>query len=590
MPSLTSGASITGAGSGVSALVKSAATLQSQLEEAEDDTMAQNFADDHSDAGLQAYEAYLTPRITQLQTGGTGADILRATTLVGDANDAVKDNVSFNVQTENMQLNESGIADTVAGYQQKMNVISQEYSTLQASNPGDIDTLTTLESQYYSASQSMQSAQQTAATAATTLANASAGVSAANNEHVADSYATMIKQLNNEVESAGPAGTNTAIKNFLASPTGVKYVAGLQKMGVKVPAGAAPNYFDIVNAGVQGQIQAHTLSAQALAGSTDASAPYDANQQSNDASNLSTGITTTSTVAGDMSIGDLATAAANPGMYVPEENTDGTWTMKISNIIGSKVEGTTTDVNNNTVPNVVPIYSGKLSSSLSSAEAGQPVVKQLTNLGFTVLNSTQGVYMVQANNTKTKINPALPSYLQHLMSQKNNAFPIIPMADGTLRFTMPDKNGAPQIIQLATDSKGLTGAFNMTSGKPQAMGGEYGFDEAQNTLISSAAITRAQNTALVSTIKANATPPELQATQQKTVADLTTINPKAEPTPATTVPKVAAPKAAPAPAAPVKAAPTPSNTGSNVAERAATDVGHAAEAVGSAIGSAIGKL
>ena len=585
MPSLTSGASIMGAGSGVSALVKSASTLQYDIEEANDEAAENAFANDHSDTGLQTYEAYLAPRITQLQTMGTGSAIVHAQTLEDDAQNAVKSNVTYNIQQENIQLMATGDSGTVAGYQQKMNVIAQEYSTIQSTDPTATDELSTLESEYYSASQSMQSAQQTAATAATSLANTSDAVNAADNEHVADTYADMIKDLNNEVENAGPAGTNTAIKNWLASPTGKSYIAGLQTMGVTIPKGAAPNYFDLVNGAVQAQIQAHTLSAQALAGSTDASAPYDIEEQTQEAYALQNGMTTTSTIAGDMSITDIETAAANPAMYVSEENADGTWTMKVSTITGYKTEGTTTDVNGNKVPNVVPIYSGQLSSSLSSAEAGQAPVKQLQKLGFTVLSESGGGYMVQANTNKTKSTAALPSYMQRLMSTKNNAFYVVPKADGTIQFTMPDKNGAPQIIQIATDSKGLTGAFNMTSGKPQAMGGEYGFDEAQNSLVNAAAITRAHQTAIVNTIKANATPPELQATQQKAITQLTTLNPKAAPTPATSIPKVAAPKIAPAPTpAPAKAAPTPSNTGSNVVERAATDVGHAAESVVSDIG------
>jgi hypothetical protein len=471
-----------------SSLVKSATTLQNDLNSYNDEVQKVTFENSgYTDSSTQAYLTYLNSRVSSLQSSGTVTDQTKAVELQQEMVTAQHSNISYHIQQENIQLMSQGDSGTVAGYQSKMSVIASQYNT--AVSIGDTTLADSLESQYYSTSQSMQTAEQTAATAAQTLNNTAASTGAANNEHVATTLTDTLKELNNAMSEAGPNGANTAIQNWMKSSNITQTLTGL---GIKVPGGAAPNYFDIVSGVTQAIAQSHYLAAQAMQGSSDTSAPLDVQTYYNDYTNIMYGITKTDTLAGSMSLSDVQEAAANKNMYVASENGDGTWSYKISSITGYQTEGTTTNVNGQTVPNVVPEYSGLLSKTTADPKVVSNT-GPLAKLGFTVItqsgDSITNGYQVEASDK-------LPSYLQRLMPSKNATFYIQVNPKGNMQFVIPNSTGSDQIITLATDTKGLTGAFNVTNGKPQAIGGQYGFDESANTLISAATIVQTKNTAL----------------------------------------------------------------------------------------------
>lgn len=559
-------------------LVKSAATLQNEEAEYNDEIAKINWDNSgYTDAAFQEYQTYLQGRVGTLTSDGTPTDLTKAAEMTQDIVTATHSNISYHIQQDNIQVMSQGDGGTASGYLSKMNVIGAQYQT--AVSIGDTTLADSLESQYYSVSQSYQSALQTSATAATTLANAQDSTGAANNEHVATTLTDQLKQLNTALSEAGPNGTNTAIQNWMKSSN---VVATMKTLGVTVPGGAQPNYFDIVSGVTQAMANSHYQAYLALQGSTDASAPLDAQTYYQDAANLMGGVTKVSTMAGDMTLQDVQTASANPKMYVASENADGTWAYKQSSIVGYTTQGTTTNVNGQTVPNVVPEYSG----TLSKATANQSDVNSLQKLGFTVLtksgSSISNGYQVEANTNK------LPTYLQKLMPSKNATFYVQAMANGSYQFVLPNSSGASQIISLATDGTGKTGAFDTTSGKPQAMGGEYGFDESANSMINSAAITQTRNAALQKQVATQAQAAQAQASAEKAAAaGKTTLAPLSKaPAPAPLKAPAPAPLPAPkaAPNALQKAASAP-NTSGNVVERAATDVGHAVEGAIGAIGS-----
>ena len=534
MPSLTDNFKVGNASA--PSLIKSAATLQNELATYNDDAAKIAYENSgYTDDAYNTYTTYLQGRISTLSSSGTIPDLTKAQTMQQDLITATHSNISYHIQQANIQLMSSGDAGTAAGYQTKMNVIGQQYQT--ALSIGDTTLADSLESQYYSVSQSYQSALQTSATAATTLANAQASTNAANNEHVATTLSGEIKLLNNALAEAGPNGTNTAIKNWMKSSN---IQATMKSLGVNLPNGAQPNYFDIINGVTQAMATAHYNAYLALQGSSDASAPQDAQTEYTNSQNIMYGITKTPTLAGDMTLQDIQTAAANKNMYVASENPDGTWSYKVSNIVGYTTQGTTTNVNGQTVPNVVPVYSG----SLSKTTANSQTISQLQKMGFSMLTSSTGSV---ANGYQVQASKSLPTWLQKLLPSKNSTFYIQKMANGSMQFVVPNASGADQIISIATDSKGLTGGFNMTSGKPKSLGGEYGFDESANSIINSGAVVQARNAALQKQVAA------AQALKLTSGGVDAPVKPLLA---APAAPKPVAPKPAPLPAPTPQAAPT----------------------------------
>lgn len=567
-----------------SSLIKSAATLTNEMDAYNDEVAKVTWDNSgYTDAAFATYTQYLQSRVTTLSASDTPTDQTKAVEMQQDLVTAQHSNISYHIQQANIQIMSQGDGGTAQGYQDKMNVVGAQYQT--AVSIGDTTLADSLESQYYSLSQSYQNALTTAATASQTLSNASDSTNAANNEHVATTLQDQLKDLNNALSQAGPNGTQTAIQNWMKSSN---ITQTMQTLGVTVPGGAQPNYFDLVNGITQAMANSHYQAYLALQGSTDASAPMDAQTYYQDSYALVNGITKVSTLAGDMTMQDVQTASANKNMYVASENADGTWGYKISDIVGYTTQGTTTNVNNQTVPNVVPVYSG----TLAKGTGNQSTINQLQKMGFNVVtkssDSITNGYQVEATSN-------LPSYLKKLMPSKNASFYVQQMANGTYEFTIPNGTGAPQIISLATDNKNLTGAYNLTSGKPQAIGGQYGFDQSANSLINNAQVTASRNAALQKTIQNfNAqiptTPAAAAANAGAGAKTPSTVNPLKTVTPLTiptTKTPAAAPLPAPAPAKPnaLQTASKATNTASNPVERAATDVGHAVEGALGAIGS-----
>lgn len=553
-------------------LIKSAATLTNELDSYNDEEAKITFENSgYTDAAYQAYTSYLQGRVSTLSASDTVTDQTKAIGMQQDIVTATHSNISYHIQQANIQVMASDDGGTAQGYQTKMNVVGAQYQTAVAI--GDTTLADSLESQYYSLSQSYQNA-------LTTSSNSADALSAANGEHTATTLEDSLKDLNDALGEAGPAGTNTAIKNWISS-SGIE--KNLNAMGVQLPGGAAPNYFDIVSGITQAMANAHYNAATAMQGSSSEDAPMDVQTYYADYTNIMNGITSMPTLGGSMTLQAMQTAAANPNMYVASENADGTWSYKVSDIVGYTTKGTTTNVNNQVVPNVVPVYSGNLTKTYGN----QSTISKLQKMGFNVITTSSSSitngYQVEASNK-------LPSYLQKLMPSKNAAFYVQQMPNGTMQFVIPDSTGAPQIITLATDNKNLTGAFNTTTGKPTAVGGQYGFDESTNSLINAGEATQARTTALRNQINTVQAAKTAQAVAIKALAQgKPATAPIAKTPPPLALPKAPAPPLAKAagPAAPnalQKAAEAP-NKSSNPVERVATDVGHAAEGVVGAIGS-----
>lgn len=575
MPSLTDNFNV----GNVSApsLIKSAATLTNEMNAFNDEEAKITWENSgYTDAAYQAYTSYLQGRITTLSASDTPTDQTKAIEMQQEIVTSTHSNISYHIQQANIQVMASDDGGTAAGYQTKMTVVGQQYQT--AVSIGDTTLADSLESQYYSLSQSYQNALVTSATASQTLANASDSTNAANQEHVATTLQDELKDLNSALSEAGPNGTNTAIQNWMKSSN---ITQTMQTLGVTLPAGSSPNYFDIVNGITQAMSNAHYQAYLALQGSTDASAPMDAQTYYQDSYALVNGITKVDTLAGSMSMSDVQTAAANKNMYVASENADGTWSYKVSDIEGYTTQGTTTNVNGQTVPNVVPVYSGVVAKGTGN----QSTINQLQKMGFSVITKSSDSI---TNGYQVEASKSLPGWLQKLMPSKNASFYVQQMANGSYQFVVPDSNGASQIISIATDSKGLTGGYNMTDGKPQAIGGQYGFDESANSIINNAQITQSRNAAL-----------QKQVSVASTAKSLITLNPnvvdKVPSTPATPT----APKAAPLPAPKAQPQPTPQpaptvvdkTVAPTVVDKSSTptvvDTGGAAKAPGGALGSMI---
>lgn len=432
---------------GVSSLVKSASTLENELNTYNDTVQSLTFQNNPSDSNLSSYLDYLNSRITNLQSTGSITDATKALNLSQTMNTAVSKNTSFNIQNETIQVLSGNATST-----DKYNYIVSAYQ--RAAGIGDITLAQSLESQAYSLSQTIQYEAQQSSAAAETLAKSNAG----EQQSVATSLTDSLKQLNNDIKNSGESTMNTTISAWVKTNTGT-----LEQLGVKIPDGAAPNYFDLVNA-VGGAIyNAHVLASQA-------EQPYDpatAQTYMDQATALREGISTLPTLAGDLTAQQVQGAAANNAEYAYDQASGKLIQTKQTGFAGYDQNG-----------EPIPSYSGAVKQTVFLTPQETTTMTKL-GLNFTE-NTTgknagttgNGVEVQATNNTPAWLQKVLgPNGVSNLYSSKNG---LVFEADG--------QDGGKAYYTLATDSRGLVGLYqNNADGGVMALGGEYGFNGDANS-------------------------------------------------------------------------------------------------------------
>lgn len=458
MASLSSGLKL-GTGS-VSSLIKSANSLQTQLANYQDQTQAfeyQNSA--YTDDAFSSYSTYLNGRIKTLQGTGTLADASKALTLTKTLEAAMKSNVSASIQRENIQILSGN-----ASKQDKYNLISSQY--VRAVNNGDLTLAQSLESQAYSLSQSIQYDQQQAANAAATLASSSASKEASGEQHVATQLEVALKQFNQDYAASGQKGQQKALKDFVNSPVVQQQ---LKTLGVSLPKGATPNYFDVVEGVMHGIYQAHSLAALA-------EEPYnpDTAQTYADAANaIVTGEKKYGTLSGNLSLQDVqqASTALASGQLAYNATTGGFGTASIPTPQGATASGF----------KFVPNQGVQVQLSPNAFKAASPqLAAELNSLGLQYNPTTNG----QTQGEEVQVTSKSPDWLRKLVPVNTliNVFQVKnPTTGQNMIQFKADSSGGPgsSVYSIIQDASGKHALAEEGQQGSIIHGGDYGFNSSQ---------------------------------------------------------------------------------------------------------------
>lgn len=422
-----------------SSLIKSATSLATQMAVYEDNYQASVYAASaKDDASYGAYSDYLSSRIDVLRSSGSITDASKALSLSNSWRTATNSNISSTIQRENIQVMSGNATLT-----DKYNVVASEYA--RAASIGDMATAQSLESQAYSISQSIQYQAQQADAASKTLQEAAVSYQG----DVVDSLDNGLKELNSAAKNLSEADFNTYSQQFVK-----QNADAFQKIGVVLPDGAQPNYFDIVQGIVGAKYNALVLKAQA-------EAPINAVKAGNyaqDASFLNDGTTTISTLGGNLTLGELKQAASDPTMFAYNQTS-------------GKYERTTQTGYQVVDGQTLPTYSGIVSSKAASQFyfLSPTETAQLKSLGFNItakLNSDGSVGTgITAQYTGTG-----PDWVTKVFGKNGEAQFF--NQDGNLTFKV-----GSSFLTLGQDEKGLSGFLqHMPDGSIKGVGGAYGFD------------------------------------------------------------------------------------------------------------------
>lgn len=479
-----------------SSLVKSAATLENELNTYQDDIQAQQYAvSGHTDDALETYQQYLQGRITTLSSTGSITDATKAVTLTNTLTSAVNSNITAGIQRENIQVMAGNATPT-----DKLDLIQQEFT--RAVGIGDMTTAQSLESQAYSLSQTIQEQAQTAATAANTLT--AAGASQENN--VADQLTDKLKQLNVDAGAAGGSNLNTQLKSWvtanksqlLALATGPGVTQDQVNAIDKAVNSSQPSYQDIVAGVGQAIISAHY---QAYLSELPVD-PETAQNYLDSATNIANGSTKLDTLAGSLSMSDIQNWQANPSMFAPHENAN-TGQLEFTYDASGKMAGTTA------INGFKFDSQGNVTAAFTGSDVGQTLTKQqatqtsaaLNKLGFNFSGQNLTDATSMTNGITVQATDKIPKFLQPILAGQQNVTLQAYVTPQGIQLATINAQGKDNIYLVAQDSTGKQAVYKATgqyaNGNPifgkQTAAGDYGFNQNNNTLWKSSTSGNAAN-------------------------------------------------------------------------------------------------
>lgn len=495
MPSLTSSFNV-GSGS-ASSLVKAASTLTNQLNAYKDAQAKAAFEFDHSDASYQTYSSYLTDRISQLQSTGSIADATKAITMHDQLLQAQSSNASFNITNASI-----AVMDGQATPQDKLQVITDLFE--QSQQTGDVNLSQSLENKAYSLQQTIEQQAQTASDAAHTLAKAQGDKEGSATAAVATQIEQALFTINQGVKDYGFSAFNKSVKDQLDTPnpdTGQTPRQMMQALAentslpadqrdamLKVVNTSQPSYADMTVGMASAMGAYHQLAAQIYMSSGN----YSAYQTQIDAAQkIMDGTTLISTVAGNMSLQDMATYQANPDMYTPHQTyVNGRLQTTLTTNSLHSGENAITGMHFDENGHLTASFSGQQAGTqLSSGDAAK-YEKVLTSLGLS--HSTLKSADIR-NGIDVQVTDQSPGWLKNLFGDQLNQSVNMFIGPHGLEFGVQNADGSNTPYVIATDSKGLSGLFKGTNdGKgniqylPQQAAGQYGFNQKSNTVTQAA--------------------------------------------------------------------------------------------------------
>lgn len=430
-------------------LLRSAASTRAQLADYRDRLMSFQYSNSaYTDSAFNEYSTYLQGRIDDLMAAGGIPNISKALSLTESLRTAQKQNMSANIQRENIQIMAGNASLT-----DKYNLVAQQFTQAQAM--GDDTLAQQLMSQAYSISQSIQYQAQAASSASITLAKS-------NVTAVKDS----LSALNASLKGVGQKAFNSTIADWVSSNS-----SALAQLGVVIPKGAQPNYWDIVN-GVMGAEYNHYMTLATALAPTDPSGAYAAQLE---AQSLMNGGTSVSTLGGNLTAQQVQEAAANPAMFAYNEATS---KFELTKPTGLQYA---TDANGNPTSTVEPTYGGNLKQTifLSPTQLNQVNALGLNITGDAGSKKDANGKSIVANGVEVQATQNTPQWVRNILGE--NGITNLYATDRGLEFEADTETGKG-IYTIATDNKGLLGLFESApDGNYKTLGGQYGFSESQNS-------------------------------------------------------------------------------------------------------------
>lgn len=430
-----------------SSLVKSAATLQNQINTYNDDEAKIVFDNSaKTDADLATYQGYLQGRVTQLQGTGSVTDATKALTMGQDLISAQKSNISANVQRASIAV--------LAGngtLQDKYDAMVTGYNQLV--NVGDLSGAQTLEAQAYSLNQTIQTNAAAAATASATAASTLASAKQTNATNYIASMTDAIKTLNDNISQQGMGNFN---KQQQAN------ITQLEKSGVKLPQGAQSSYEDVVTSliGVKDPTTASGYNTgsmldmymNTLKGLTPGTSQY--NSVASSITNIENGTTKFAMYGKSLDYNQAITArdaaaAGNP-LYVPIEGANGQTGFKAAQDTGV-VWAKDQYGNDYQIQNTTAAKGASMSSDQKAA---------LTKAGFQVVGTSNGgteIQVTQANQHALNVKGTTVGTIFTVFATGTKANQFAFAANGSLYQMNVDNTGKTQLNQVnAPNAQGKT--------------------------------------------------------------------------------------------------------------------------------------
>lgn len=461
---------------GASALVKSAASLASQVNDYQDKLQALQWsASAQTPDDWASYQAYLDRRIGTLNGTGSLSNASKALSLTSTMQSAQRSYVSNQIQVSAINILEGNGTLT-----DKQGAVADFYE--QAVNNQDLSLAQNLRQQYDSINQQIQYETQQAATASQTLQRAQSAAIKAGFSGVYDQINNGLQDVFSAFKSGDEKDVQKALKDFSGGQTEL-----FASLGVKLPKGANLSMAGLVQAAQNAQLVLNDQEATTLQ-VTDPTAAAKYRQNAYDIAN---NIKTISTPAGSMTkqqvdqwaLSDSVASQDKTGklgsLYRMETDDTGQSKLVRNAVVGYTYKN----------GQVVPLSSGQAGSVFGGMDKNTKtqLQKQLQGLGFKLVSTSGGNLEVQFTN-KT----------DHLGGNKNvdlsegSQVTLIPTANGDYQF---EKGG--QIYHIAQDGKGLSAIYKTSdSGSHILQGGQYGFNQSANTLISNANTKQLQQKAI----------------------------------------------------------------------------------------------
>jgi len=461
---------------GASALVKSAASIASQLQDYQDKLMALSWnSSAQTDADFQEYKTYLTNRIDKLRSAGSLSTSSKALTLTTTLQSANRSYVSNSIQRASM-----AILDGSGTPVDKQNQIVEFYK--QALSNGDESLAQNLLSQYYSLDQQIQYNAQVAAESGATLYKANAKAQAAGYADAASMIQDQLASLSAEYKGSGQATLTKAFKDFSKENASI-----FKALGIQLPEGSAVTNGAVIAGAIQAIAKANYLAADAVA-NTDASA-YN-NYISEGDSYIVNGTGTVSALGHSFTLDEAQAYANNPKMFVQKTTGQG---VVGQNKDGSPKYGTTYGLEKAAIlgyqyspqGDIVPIYADSAENPLDK-NGREDIQKDLEKAGFSVKIADDGtIYASQSSDGR---NGFFSNAISQYGIDKNQQFIVNKTSSGYQFAPIDSANGNQLLLTVAKDTGGRYGVYNSSfdplsqRAKNTLLGRFDNFDLINNTL------------------------------------------------------------------------------------------------------------